>query len=150
MTNQSFWSWGIGGLIGAAIGAGSMYFSQQQSEISENHYFMELDRLRHAISLEEGTSFEEKLSLLTALREAKENGFRPVFAQKLDDDINDLTATIARIEQAEQEGAAAAEEARRIEEARAAAAAQERKEQAVRTNPLIFENCGGNTGRYCP
>lgn len=148
--SSSFWKFTAGGLAGAVIAYFGVLYAQKQASTAENHYFMELDQLRHAIILAETDNFEEKLELLIGLREAKESGFRPVFSRNLDSDIREVQDALARIAAAEQESVAAAVEARRQEEERAAAEAQERKEQAVRVNPLIYQDCGGNTGRYCP
>jgi hypothetical protein len=149
-THGSFWTLGISGLIGATIGAGGMYFSQKQANTAENQYFMELDRLRHSAFLNENVPFEAKLQDLNLLQEVRRNGFRHVFEQNLKRDIAEIELSIETIEQARLESEEAAREARRVEEARAEAAAQERKEQAVRTNPLIFESCGYGTTRICP
>lgn len=146
----SFWTLGLSGLIGAAIGAGGMFYSQKQATTAENQYFMELDQLRHSAILSEKVSFEKKLDNLRLLQQVRSNGFRHVFEQNLERDIAEIESAIEKIEQARLESEAAAEEARRTEEARAEAAAQERKEQAVQTNPLIFENCGFGTKQICP
>lgn len=149
-TRNSFWTLGLSGLIGAAIGAGGMFYSQKQANTAENHYFMELDQLRHSAFLNETVSFEDRLVDLHLLQQVNRSGFRTVFEQNLERDIEEIEASIAKIEQARLESEAAAEQARIAEEARAEAAAQARKEQAVRTNPLIFENCGFGTNRICP
>ena len=145
---SAFWSIGISGLIGAAIGAGGTFFAQKQANTAENHFYMELDQFRHAIVLNATTSFEEKRADLERLSKVRRNGFRAVFEDNLEKDISELDTRLANIRKAE--NAAAAEEARRVEEAKAAAQAQARKEQAVRSNPIIFENCGGRSGVLCP
>lgn len=147
---SSFWTIGLSGLIGAAIGVGGTFYSQKQATTAENHYFMELDQLRHSTFLNETVSFEERLVDLRSLQEINRSGFRFVFERNLERDIQEIEASIARIEQARLESEAAAEQARIAEEALAEAAAQGRREQAVRTNPLIFENCGFGTNRICP
>lgn len=154
-TKRSFWNFGIGGLIGAAIAGFGTYFTQQQVSLAENQYFMELDKLRLAIMIEETEEFEKQLKELNALGEVRDKGYRPVFEQTLADDIAEVEGRIARVAQARADAAAsdAAEaeaKARRQEAADAAAAAQARKEQTLRTNPSFFLDCGGSTGRYCP
>lgn len=146
----SFWTIGLSGLIGATIGAGGMYFSQKQANTAENQYFMELDQLRHSAFLNSNVSFEERLEDLRSLQRVKDTGFRGVFEENLMRDIAELEISIKNIENARLESEAAAEEARLAEAAREEAASQARKEQAVRTNPLIFENCGFGTNRICP
>ena len=147
---NSFWQLGITGLLGVAIGAGGMFFSQKQANVAENQYFMELDQLRHSAFLNDTISFEDKLENLKLFQEIRTHGFRTVFENNLHRDITEITASIANIEQARKESAEAADQARKVEETKAAAAAQLRKEQAVRTNPLIFENCGFGTKQICP
>lgn len=148
--SSAFWSIGLSGLIGAAIGAGSMFFTQKQATTAENHYYMELDKLRHAAFVQPNLSFEERLAVLENLDQARRQGYRAVFDNNLRRDIIEVTAAIERIQEASRASEAAAAEARRIEEARAAAEAQARREQAVRTNPLIFLDCGPGTQFFCP
>jgi len=163
-SKRSFWSLGISGLVGAVIGIGGTFFSQQQANTAQNHYYMELDRLRHNIVLNDTVDFGEKFDDLQLLKEVKQNGFRSVFEQNLERDIEEISIAIENIKRAEEaaaEAAADADDARAAaeiaakaatsqENARAAAAAQARKEKAVRINPLIFENCGRGTGIHCP
>lgn len=154
-TKRSFWNFGIGGLTGAAIAGFGTFFAQQQVSLSENQYFMELDKLRLAIMVEETEDFEEQLRELKALSEVREKGYRPVFEQTLADDIAEVEGRIARVVEAKAaaaaaDAAAAEAEARRKEAEAAAAAAQARKEQTFKTNPSFFLDCGGSTGRYCP
>lgn len=149
-STNSFWQLGITGLLGAAIGAGGMFFSQKQANVAENQYFMELDQLRHSAFLNDTVSFEEKLENLNLFRDIRTHGFRTVFENNLKRDIAEITISIANIEQARKESEEAAAQVRQAEETKAAAAAQQRKEQAVRTNPLIFENCGFGTKQICP
>jgi hypothetical protein len=154
MTNRdganSFWRFGIVGLAGMIVGAGGMYFSHQQATTAENQFYMELDQVRHAMFLDSGTSFEEKLTRMQLLKDAKDRGFQAIFESNLQNDIDEITRSIAKIDNARKESQLAAENARKAEEERAAAAAQARKEQAVRVNPLIFENCGRGTNKLCP
>ncbi|WGI21561.1 hypothetical protein [Amylibacter sp. IMCC11727] len=147
---NSFWRFGIVGLAGMVVGAGGMFISHQQATTAENQFYMELDQLRHSLVLEVDTSFEEKLSRIKLLKEAKNKGFEAIFESNLQRDIDEITLSISKIAAARKESEAAAEKARKAEEARAAAAAQARKEQAVRVNPLIFENCGRGTNKICP
>lgn len=154
-TKRSFWNFGIGGLVGAAIAGFGTFFAQQQVSLSENQYFMELDKLRLAIMVEETEDFEQQLNELKALSEVREKGYRPVFEQTLANDISEIEGRIARVAQARADAEAAdAEaveaEARQNEAEAAAAAAQARKEQTFRINPSFFLDCGGSTGRYCP
>lgn len=156
-TKRSFWNFGIGGLVGAAIAGFGTYFTQQQVTLSENQYFMELDKLRLAIMVEDTEDFETKLEELKALREVREKGYRPVFEQTLAGDIAEVEGRIARVAKAKADAeaaaadAASAEAAARQQEAEAAAAAaQARKEQTFKVNPSFFLDCGGTTGRYCP
>ncbi|MEO0371747.1 MAG: hypothetical protein AAF231_09855, partial [Pseudomonadota bacterium] len=118
-------------------------------------YFMELDKLRLAIMVEDTDDFEKQLRDLKALSEVRERGYRPVFEQTLADDIFELEGRIDRVAKAKAAAAAAdaeaAEaEARKREADAAAAAAQARKEKTFRSNPSFFLDCGGSTGRYCP
>ena len=157
---NTFWSLGISGLIGAAIGAGGAYFTQKQANIVENQYFMELDFRRHSAMLSEGLSFEDKLENLNLLKDARIQGFQSIFDRNLKRDINEVTASITAIEKARKASEAAAATVRQQEEAaaiarqkeqdKADAAAQLRKEQAVRTNPVIFDSCGFGTNQICP
>jgi hypothetical protein len=148
--SSAFWSIGLSGLIGAAIGAGSVFFTQKQATTTENHYYMELDKLRHATFVQENLSFEERLAALQNLNQARRQGYRAVFDDNLSRDISEITAAISRIEEARRASEEAAAEVRRVEEARAAEEAQARREQAVRTNPLILMDCGPGTQFYCP
>lgn len=146
----AFWSWGISGLVGAAIGAAGMLISQKQANTAENHFYMELDQMRHAAFLNPDASFEDKLDDLMRLQSVRRHGFRRVFEQNLASDIAEIEDSLKEIQRARQQSEAAAARARQIETTKAAEAAQARKEQAVRTNPLIFENCGGRTNILCP
>ncbi len=119
-TKRSFWNFGIGGLIGAAIGGFGTYFAQQQVTLAENQYFMELDKLRLAIMVESTEDFETQLEELQALKEVREKGYRPVFETTLENDIAEVQGRIARVAKAKADAAAAeaatAEaEARRVE-----------------------------------
>ncbi len=146
----SFWTLGLSGLIGVVIGAGGMYFSQKQANTAENQYFMELDQLRHSTFLNEDVSFEDKLENLRILDNVRSRGFRHVFEKNLQRDISEIQDSIERIAEAKRKSEEAATAARLAEEQRAKDMAEIRKQQAVRTNPLIFENCGFGSNTLCP
>lgn len=144
-TKSSLWGFTLSGLIGVAIGAGGMVYAQKQATTAENQYYMQLDQLRHATFLDEDLSIEAKLEHFDLLRRVRRHGYREVFEQNLDSDMAELQASLDRIQQASDKSAA-----RAVEDARVAAEAQARKEQAVRTNPLIYQSCGAGTDRLCP
>ncbi|MFW2544557.1 hypothetical protein ACN2XU_18125 [Primorskyibacter sp. 2E107] len=146
----SFWSIGLSGLIGVAIGAGGTFYAQKQATTAENEYFMALDQMRLSIMVSETMSFEEKQADLNRLQQVRHKGFRLVFDQNIDRDLEELDASLARISEARARSEAEAEAARQEETQKAAAAAQDQKVQAVRTNPLIMENCGRGTTIICP
>lgn len=148
--NTSFWSVTISGLIGVAIGAGSMFFAQKSATTAENQYFMELDLLRISTISDNKRSFEDKLEALTLLEKANTSGFRAVFLENLKEDIEQTSTVIANITEAQQESAEKAAQALREEQSKAALAAQQSKERAITTNPAFFFECGQGTKTICP
>ena len=133
-TRSSFWTIGLSGLLGAAIGASGVFFSQKQAVTEENQFYMEMDLLRLSI-ISSDESLEERLKSLRKLEQTDRRGFRMVFKQDLKDDIQEYEDHIERISQEKTEKAA--EIARAAEEERAEAAAQESLEEAMRTNPYL-------------
>ena len=149
-SKASFWTIGISGLFGIFLGAGGMFFSSQQANTAENHYFMELDKLRHSIYLESSLSFEEKLAALKQLKEVMNRGYQFVFDENITQDIASISSSIWNINQASQASDLAAAEARIIEQKKLFDAAQKRKELAVKTNPLLYLDCGAGANQICP
>ena len=140
----------VTGVLGVAIGAGGMVYSQKQATTAENQYYMELDQLRHEAFLDEAQTFEAKLEYLMLLKRVRNHGFLTVFEDNLESDIEELTETISKIAEARKQSEEAAKIARQREVEKATAAAQARKEQAVKLNPMIYLNCGNGTGKLCP
>lgn len=141
MAETRFWSWGIGGLIGAAIGAGSMYFSQQQSAISENQLYMEMDRLRGAIFFNEDLSPEDRRDRIAELFASHEDGFREKFIDRSQSNLTELSERIALIEAEETEEQQEAVRQQQVQQL--AEEAQERKVIEAVTNPITYSECFG-------
>lgn len=149
-SNRNLLGFTFAGFIGVLLGAGSMIYAQKSADTAENQYYMELDLLRLQTIVDEGRSFEEKLTYLELLKTAKDRGFRPVFEKNLEKDIETTRAALNRIREAEKRSQEDARQARAAEESRAIREAQEQKEKAVRTNPRIFEECMVTPGLICP
>lgn len=141
----AFLGFTVSGLIGGAIAYFGVIFAQQSAATAENQYFMQLDQIRHATYLSESLSFEDKLKELALLQDIKDNGFRVAFEGNLERDIARLEDELARIASAQEESDEAAASERAAAELRAANAAQQLKEEAVRTNPIIFQDCFGGS-----
>ena len=154
-TRGTFWIAVISGLIGAAIGAGGVYFSQEQATIAENQYYMQLDQLRLS-EFASGESLEKRLESMRDFEKIENEGYRRSFNDSLKVSIDLLETEIAEIKKAASKNA---EETARLEaEATAKAEAKRQFEQAVRTNPLIFDSCDSKSssgtwrrsGLICP